>query len=64
MRHQIELQRLEVWANKQEILYASCTKSKKKLYVLMSNKFKVYSKGKLVYETIIASAAVEAYNEL
>lgn len=64
MWHQINESELADWIANKELLYASSSKDRKKLYVTMDGYYKVYYNGSLVYQTNVAGLAVKKYNEL
>ena len=62
--HKLEFKDLIDWKNQQRILYASCSKSQKKLFCDLHGNYEVYKKGQLIIETSQAHQAIKEYNQL
>ena len=65
MSHQIKLENLQNWLNKDQLtLYANSTKDEKSLYATLGGSFEVHFKGEVVHRTMQPYDAVEKYNSL
>lgn len=63
-KQEITANEITEWKNTQRLLYASCSKSQRKLFCTLSGNYEVYKKGELILETNQPYLAAKKYNEL
>ena len=61
--YELNVNDLLEWKAKQRIMYASDSRSTKKLFLNLNGGFELEVKGKVIWQGIQAYSAVEKYNE-
>lgn len=60
--HQVTLEEFQDWYAKEDVLFASSSRERKRLVCSLNGTIKVLVAGKVVWQGIQPYAAVEAYN--
>lgn len=62
MPHSVDLDEMLAWIDREEVIAASSSKERKRLYVKLAGGYRVEVDGRTVYAGTDGRSAVDAYN--